>query len=81
MSSHVPDHTAMPTQQKKPTIEIQVLSLSIKNWLSIPVMAGLLAQIHLAKTPYEHPVCCVIGAPIIVFAHKMLEAHEDHQVP
>ena len=80
MSSHVPGHTAMPTQQKKPTIEIHWLSLSIKNWLSIPVMAGLPAQPHAAKTPYEHPVCCVIGAPVIVFAHKMLEAHEEHQV-
>ena len=69
-----------PHGKKKPTIERHFLSRSIEDWLSIPVMAGLPALPHAAKTPDEHPVCCVIGAPVIVFAHKMLEAHEEHQV-
>ena len=69
-----------PHSKKKPTIERHVLSRSIEDWLAVPIVAGLAALPHAAKTPDEHPVCCVIGAPVIVFAHKMLEAHEEHQV-
>ena len=69
-----------PHSKKKPTIERHFLSRSIEDWLSIPIFERLLTCPHAAKTPDEHPVCCVIGAPVIVFAHKMLEAHEEHQV-
>ena len=69
-----------PHSKEKTTIERHALSRSIEDWLSIPIVAGLAALPHAAKTPDEHPVCCVIGAPVIVFAHKMLEAHEEHQV-
>ena len=68
-----------PESKEEATTEI-ITSTRVKHLLSIPVILWLLASPHTAKTPDKHPVCCVIGAPVIVSAHKMLEAHEEHQV-